>query len=231
MPMKLLIWDFDGTLGKRKGAWSGALEEVLEREGIPAKRECLRPFIQSGFPWHTPEIVRPPREAPELWWGRLEPIFARAYEKGAGLRSDQARRLAGKVRDVYVAPHHWELFGESVDVLTALSGRGWRHFLLSNHVPELMAILTHLGIARLFDRIFNSAETGVEKPNAAAFRNVLSELPPERTVWMIGDSMTADVLGAEAHGIPAVLVRADHPNARRQCRDLTSLLTMLTADQ
>jgi hypothetical protein len=48
---------------------------------------------------------------------------------------------------------------------------------------------------------------------------------------MIGDSMTADVLGAEAEGIPAVLARTNHPSARRRCRDLTSLLTMLTGQQ
>lgn len=228
--MKLLIWDFDGTLGQRNGAWSGALVEVLEREGVSADRECLRPFIQSGFPWHTPEHVRPAGESPDLWWQRLEPVFAHAYEKGAGLRSDEARRLAADVRAAYIAPDRWELFDESSDVLTELSRRGWRHFLLSNHVPELTAILSTLGIAPLFDRIFNSAETGVEKPNAAAFQNVLSKLPPERTVWMIGDSMTADVLGAEAHGIPAVLAREHHPDARRRCSDLTELLTMLPAN-
>ena len=136
MPMKLLIWDFDGTLGERKGAWSGALVEVLEREGIAAQRECLRPFIQSGFPWHAPEIVRPPREAPDLWWERLEPVFARAYEKGADLRSDEARRLAGKVRDVYVAPKHWELFDDSVDVVAALSDRGWGTFCSPTMFPS-----------------------------------------------------------------------------------------------
>jgi putative hydrolase of the HAD superfamily len=226
--MNALIWDFDGTLGQRKGAWSGALVEVLERKGYPGDRERLRPFIQSGFPWHTPEHVRPPQEPPDLWWQRLEPIFAHAYESGAGLRSDAARRLAAEVRAAYIAPDRWELFDDSFEVLTELSHRGWRHYLLSNHVPELSDILKSLGISAFFDMIFNSAETGVEKPNALAFQNILSKLPPERTVWMIGDSMTADVLGAEAQRIPAVLARAHHPDAHRRCGGLTELLTMLS---
>jgi putative hydrolase of the HAD superfamily len=226
--MKFLIWDFDGTLGQRNGGWSGALVEVLEREGIPCDRERLRPFIQSGYPWHTPEQVRPPGEPAALWWQRMEPIFAQAFEKGADLRSEVARRLAAEVRAAYVAPERWELFDESFDVLSKFSDRGWRHILLSNHVPELFTILQALGIAPLFEKIFNSAETGVEKPNPVAFRNILGQLPADPAAWMIGDSMTADVLGAEAHGIPAVLVRSQHPDARRRCNDLTELLTILT---
>ena len=34
-------------------------------------------------------------------------------------------------------------------------------------------------------------------------------------VWMIGDSMQADVLGAEAQGIEAILVRKPDPRAAR----------------
>jgi putative hydrolase of the HAD superfamily len=78
--------------------------------------------------------------------------------------------------------------------------------------------------------VFNSAITGIEKPNASAFESVLSKLPPppERNVWMIGDNFHADVRGAESLGIPAILVRERHPEARYAFEDLSGLLDLLT---
>ena len=57
--MKLLIWDFDGTLGYRDsvmepgaGAWTAALLETVQREApeCPATAEELRPYIRVGLP-------------------------------------------------------------------------------------------------------------------------------------------------------------------------------------
>jgi FMN phosphatase YigB (HAD superfamily) len=44
---------------------------------------------------------------------------------------------------------------------------------------------------------------------------------------MIGDSVHADVVGAEAAGMTAVLVRSTHPRAKRCCKNLTEVLTLL----
>ena len=44
---------------------------------------------------------------------------------------------------------------------------------------------------------------------------------------MIGDNPIADVRGAEAAGIPAILVRANHPDVERQANDLHAALRFL----
>jgi FMN phosphatase YigB (HAD superfamily) len=59
-----------------------------------------------------------------------------------------------------------------------------------------------------------SAETGYEKPHERAFASVLEQLRPAQA-WMVGDNVVADVLGAGAVGIPAVLVRRPDPRAAR----------------
>jgi hypothetical protein len=41
--------------------------------GITA--EHLRPHLQRGFPWHTPDVVRAPCSADE-WWEMFEGVFA-----------------------------------------------------------------------------------------------------------------------------------------------------------
>lgn len=226
-----LIWDFDGTLAHREGMWSGAVLEALEAEapghGVTAER--IRPFLQSGFPWHEPEITRQANIHPDEWWKALDAVLLKAYCEGAGVDNERARHLCTKAREAYVNPARWVLFDDVLPCLITLSGKGWRHVILSNHVPELRQIIQALGIAPHFEAVFNSAETGVEKPNPRAFQNVLASLGETRTVWVIGDSLAADVNGAQAVGLRAVLVRKPHPDASIFCSTLTELATYLNA--
>ena len=78
----------------------------------------------------------------------------------------------------------------------------------------------------VFARVFNSAETGYEKPHPQAFRNVLEALADDGPVWMIGDNMVADIGGAAAVGIPGILVRKRHIDAAYQCDDLLQLMAV-----
>ena len=88
--MKVVLWDFDGTLAQREGMWTGSLLEVLDNRcpGHAITREVLRPHLLSGFPWHTPDIAHEPCPA-DQWWARVEPVFERAYA-GAGIGPDRA---------------------------------------------------------------------------------------------------------------------------------------------
>ncbi len=45
---------------------------------------------------------------------------------------------------------------------------------------------------------------------------------------MIGDNPWADVLGAEEQGIPAILVRENHPDVKRRSEDLRGVTDLLT---
>ena len=215
--MKTLIWDFDGTLGYREGGMFGAsLIEAIEQEapGWDGDREALRPYLQSGFPWHTPERPHPHIRTASDWWEMLCPVFGRALQ-GVGIDRGRARTMVRQARAIYVDPTRWRLFPDVVPTLTQLSAQGWTHQILSNHVPELPNIVGHLGLSAWISTVHCSAQIGYEKPHPEAFRHVLSALPPGADVWMIGDSMQADVIGAEAQGIEAILVRKSDPRAAR----------------
>jgi putative hydrolase of the HAD superfamily len=80
--------------------------------------------------------------------------------------------------------------------------------ILSNHGPELPAIVEQLSIGPLIDRVFSSALTGFEKPHRRAFTAALAEVGNPQHVYMIGDNPTVDVEGAKQAGIPAILVHA-----------------------
>lgn len=221
--MKYLMWDFDGTLVYRLGgSWTTALLDVIRREA-PASTVTLdqvRPYLLSGFPWHTPERTHTHIKSAEEWWAALDPVFVTAL-RGVGFAETQARSMAKQLRTIYTEPRHFQLYEDVTDALSQLTSLGWTHVMLTNHVPELQEILRHLKIDSAFARVFNSAETGYEKPNLLAFRNVLDAMSDVQEIWMIGDSYPVDVLGAESAGIPAILVRKHDPKAMQYCVDLS----------
>lgn len=94
-----------------------------------------------------------------------------------------------------------------IPLLKDLRGRGIRVAVLTN----LTALIQHrklerLGLASYVDVLVTSEEAGEEKPGRAMFDLVLEKLGcrPEETV-MVGDSLSADLQGAAAAGIPGIL--------------------------
>jgi len=223
--MRYLVWDFDGTLAERTGQWSDALVNVLRRAkpDSSATADNFRPHLQSGFPWHTPDIPCAAARTSDEWWNCLSPVFERAFRLGAGLSHADSNRLAAMVRFEYVDLGSWRLFDDTLPALRDLSANGWSHIVLSNHVPELDDILHALGLKSYVEAVFNSARTGFEKPHPEAFRQVLRAVPDGARCVMVGDSLTADIKGAHGVGWPAILVRKRHPEAGLCCESLLQL--------
>jgi putative hydrolase of the HAD superfamily len=231
--MRVLIWDFDGTLGYREGGmWSRALLELLHQEmpTVEATADQVRPYLQAGFPWHNSDQPHPEIQTPEEWWNRLIPVFEEAL-RGLGVEASQTRRLAQQVRHVYADPGRWRLFDDTLPTLDQLSAQHWTHVLLSNHVPELREIIRYLALMPRLARVFNSAETGYEKPHPHAFQMVLDAFSDAMVIWMIGDSMEADVAGAQALGIPAVLVHGRDPVAKYACSRISEVPAVVSGGQ
>jgi putative hydrolase of the HAD superfamily len=208
--------------------WSAALLEVIQREapGFDVSIEQIRPYLQSGFPWHAPDRPHLEIRSADQWWEALFPVLEQAF-KGVGFEPARARSMAERVRHVYTAPERWRLFHDTMPTLERLSARGWTHVILSNHVPELGQIARSLGLEPHVGAVFSSAETGYEKPHPQAFRAVLDIFPGTTTVWMIGDSMGVDIAGARAIGIPAILVRRYHEDAEFYCAGLSQVPTVV----
>lgn len=224
---KYLIWDFDGTLGWRPGGWTSAVITVLRQSApsITVTPEEVRHYLQSGFPWHAPENAHPGLSSNE-WWDDLQPVFARAF-RALGIQNGETYTLARQVRQAYLDPHAWQRYNDVLPALEVLSARGWKHILLSNHVPELPILMEQMGLTSYFIAQFNSAQTGYEKPNPKAFRAVLDWTGAEASAWVIGDSFASDILGAQEVGLPAILVRKPHPDAPIYCATLNDLHTRL----
>lgn len=227
-PDRFLIWDFDGTLAFRPGNWGGVVCDVVavERSDMGMTPDLLRPHLQSGFPWHAPDVVRQPGSA-DQWWSELLPVLARAVQSAAGLDAPEARRLVRGVRSVYTDAQGWQRFDDVLPALARLRDRGWSHIVLSNHVPELPPLVEALGFSDFIMAVYCSACAGVEKPHRKACETVFAWYPGAQSGWMIGDSWRADVQGALAVGMRAILVRSEHPEAALQCKALKAVVGLV----
>lgn len=206
---RVVLWDFDGTLAVRDGRWSGCLLECLaEVEDHEVAIDDLREHVRGGFPWHQPEIGHTHIQDADSWWAALTPRFVAALS-AVGVKTGTAEAASELVRTRYVEPAQWTVFPDVEPALAALRARGWHNVVLSNHVPELPELISALGLDQLIDRVFTSARVGWEKPNAKIFTAALIALGDPGQAWMVGDNPIADIAGAEAVGIPAILVRTD----------------------
>jgi len=119
------------------------------------------------------------------------------------------------------------------EVLATLKERGLRLALCSNapFPPQLMhEQLERFQLRRYFDAVLFSSEIGWRKPDPRIFAEMLKRLGlPARSVWFLGDEWEADIEGATAAGMRAILApgaRARREGAEQLARwgDLLTLL-------
>jgi FMN phosphatase YigB (HAD superfamily) len=105
----------------------------------------------------------------------------------------------------------WSACPQSLAVLSELAGRGLRLGMFSNatHDPFIQRLVDRLGFRPWLNPALSSAGTGIRKPDPLAFAPILAtwHLPPE-VVIVVGDTLDADVLGAQWAGMRGVWLRS-----------------------
>jgi putative hydrolase of the HAD superfamily len=115
--------------------------------------------------------------------------------------------------------------------LARLRHAGARLVVVSNWDVSLHEVLARTGLAMLVDGAITSAELGAAKPAPAIFARALElagGVAPARALHA-GDSVEADVAGARAAGIEAVLVVRDGTPAPAGVRTIRSLAELAPA--
>lgn len=203
----MVFWDFDDTLASRDGRWSGAVVEAIAQVDpscvVDAGR--LRHQLRTSFPWHRPDVVSAPVSSAR-WWDRLTPTIVSACQSvGVPLRTAYA--AAAALPGIYYRVDAWSLAAQAVSALGKVREVGFGCVIVSNHAPELPQLVRNLGLEPWIDATVVSAAVGAEKPHPMIFRRAIavSDADPARS-WMVGDNPIADVSGARAIGLRAILV-------------------------
>ena len=104
------------------------------------------------------------------------------------------------------------LFENSIETLSSLRSKGYRIGAVTDRAlggTPFMNELRHHNLLEFFEVVSISADVGWRKPHAKIFQHALNamKVAPEECV-MVGDSFSADIAGAKALGMTAVLIRA-----------------------
>jgi putative hydrolase of the HAD superfamily len=117
----------------------------------------------------------------------------------------------GEVEAAMLAAIRFRPYPEVPGVLAGLRERGCALVVVSNWDVSLHDVLERTRLRELVDAVVTSAELGVAKPEPAIFAHALElagGVPPAQALHA-GDDLLADVEGARAAGIAAVLVARD----------------------
>lgn len=116
----------------------------------------------------------------------------------------------------------WKVEPDAHETLTFLRTNGYRLGLISNasDLPDLNRLVKNAGLRKYFTTIVVSASEKIRKPDPKIFEKALNLTgSTPSTSIMVGDTLTADILGAQKSGLRAVWItrRANRPeNARVQ---------------
>jgi putative hydrolase of the HAD superfamily len=205
MPVEGVIFDLGWTLIRYSGevettrrAAHRALVDSLMQDGVvPDAASFLKVFHQRL------EVYERQRQEDFLEFTMSWVVRRTLSDLGLGEVSEA--QLARGVRALYgVIERYWEPRPEALAVLDELSGMGLRMAILSNAADEsdVRRLIAQCGFDGRFHPILISAALGLRKPNPRVFAVVLSEwgVPADRVV-MVGDTLGADVLGAQNAGV------------------------------
>lgn len=170
---------------------------------IPTFRDSLQAyFLQREIDWveHSIESI-------------LRVVLA-----GAGYPDLPDAIVRQVLRRMYaVTEAHWRLEADALSTLAELKRQGYRLGLISNaaNAEDVYTMLQQHQLEPYLEQVLISVEVGRRKPHPAVFQKALEffNVLPERAV-MVGDTLNADVLGAQKSGLTSVwMTRRVRPEA------------------
>lgn len=218
-----VLFDLGSTLIYFEGDWPAVMAQALQ-----ASTEYLRSL---GYDLDA-------RTFPRAYFNIIQDYYRKRNDKFIEYTADQVLREA--LRSSYpktppehirqslkvmygVLQNHWFIEKDAVPMLEALRARGYRLGIVSNAADDddVQTLVDNAALRPYFDFILTSAVAGVRKPSPKIFLDALAtwNAQPEQAV-MVGDTLTADIAGANQVGIASVWVmrRADTPENRTLAR-------------
>jgi len=215
MRYRLLCLDAGFTLLSPRRTLADALAGVLAQRGHPVERDDLHRAWEVADKWFWQEYHRPDNDT----WSddaRIEQAWRNYHgvmlaELGFG---DRSHELLDAIISSQFATDVWELYPDVIETLTELRQLdGLQIGIISDWGSNLTDIVTGVGLDPYLDFVLASGAVGHAKPDPAFFRIALerASVPPADAL-MVGDSLRADVGGARAAGMDAILlVRPEGP--------------------
>jgi len=132
-----------------------------------------------------------------------------------------------EIADAYIQelPFDNHLFEGAVEILDYLILKYKLHIITNGFEEVQHKKLKNSGIDHYFSTVTTSEEVGVKKPNSKVFLTALNKansLPNQS--FMIGDSLEADILGANNIGMETIFYNYRNESISKKIKSIDSLL-------
>lgn len=229
--LRAVFFDVGNTLLYPYPSVSHVVREVLAEEGHVhdlTAIDQLMPVVDEYYEDRYREddtFWRDEGETSAVWVGMYSLLVRKL-----GIDAD-AERIARRVYDEFGDPARWRDYSDVRPAFERLRARGMRVGLISNWDSRLAGIFTGLGLAELLNVVVSSAEVGLHKPDPRIFELACERAGVEPSACAhVGDHHYADIVGAEAVGMTAVLIdrhEGAHPGRELFIRNLDELDAVL----
>jgi putative hydrolase of the HAD superfamily len=197
-PIRAVLLDAMGTLLTFEPP-APHLRAALRERGIDVSQEAAEAAIRDEIAYYRAHLHEG-RDPDSL--ADLRRRAAEAMRPALGVDGDLTEPLLAALR--------FHAYPDAVPALTNLRSRGLAIVVVSNWDHSLHERLAETGLAPLVDGAVASAELGHAKPERAIFEHALELAGADAgSALHAGDSPDADVGGALAAGLRAVLVARD----------------------
>jgi putative hydrolase of the HAD superfamily len=220
--LRAILFDLDDTLFDHHHCAREALTAVYESDPVLAAMafdEFERAHADHLETLHT-EVLAGSMGIDEARIERFRRLLV-----GFGGDAAAARAAAAAYRAGYVAARR--AIPGAASVLARLRRRVRIGVVSNNLLAEQQEKLRQCALDRHVDALVVSEEVGISKPDPEIFRVALERLGVARSdALMVGDSWSADILGARAAGIPVVWFnprRLSAPDAAVRVPELRAL--------
>jgi putative hydrolase of the HAD superfamily len=208
MALSTILFDYGGTLDSSGLTWLDRFFPLYLKQGLEASQEAFAKAFYSSD----------------------DNLASRFTVDGLGLEETLRLQVQGVLQTL--APERMELaerivqpflyecrdnFRKIRPTLTRLK-ESYSLAVVSNFYGNLSDILRSEDLLPFFSAVSDSGKVGFSKPAPEIFLHAMNELGsgPSNT-WMVGDSLTRDMKGAEMLGLSHVWLRGEGQQAALPC--------------
>ncbi|NLX35295.1 MAG: HAD family hydrolase [Chloroflexi bacterium] len=227
---KAVLFDLFGTLVAYDGIEAGTLKgwtaiyQALALQGLEWPYEAFAPEWERQF--NTPLDLRDDCDA-SLFVGKLVRL-----QRSLGLAADLTVARTAAEACLAAWSEHVCLPDDVLPTLRALRPAHALALVTNfDHPTHVHALLEQYALSSWFDAIIISAELRIDKPDPRIFEHALRAVGVQANeALMVGDSVSADMAGADAVGCQPVLIDrlGWHPSYQgRRIETLSDLLDLV----
>jgi len=208
--IKVILFDLGNTLIYFDSSWSVVLAHANQIlvERLIGMGYNLEPKQFSKEFYHRIQAYYHQRNTEFIEY-TTEKVLSRLL-KEVGYPDIPSDKLRPALDAMYaISQAHWKPEEDAIPTLKNLIGSGYRLGLISNagDATDVHTLVDNANLRPFFEKIIISATVGIRKPHSQIFKITLHffDASPQEAV-MVGDTLDADILGANNMGIPSIWI-------------------------